>query len=86
MPVYRLNIGRYQKHLGHFESDAPWALEAMQDIAQRLPADEGYRVEMQVSDGERRYLEVGPSGIRVLGTEHSFRPLTQSATLLSLME
>ncbi|OHC14282.1 cytoplasmic protein [Stutzerimonas chloritidismutans] len=86
MPVYRLNIRRNQKHLGHFESDAPWALEAVQDIAQRLPAAEGYCIEMQVSDGERRYLEVGPSGIRVLGTERSFRPVTQRSALLSPVE
>lgn len=75
MPVYRLNIHRRGKRLGHFESDVPWALEAIQEIAQRLPSAEGYRVEMQVSDGERRYLEVGPNGIRLLGTEHSFLPL-----------
>jgi hypothetical protein len=41
---------------------------------------------MQVSDGERRYLEVGPSGIRVLGTEHSFRPVTQRSALLAPVE
>lgn len=86
MPIYRLNIHRDQKHLGHFESDTPWALEAVHDIAQRLPAAEGYCIEMQVSEGERRYLEVGPGGIRVLGTEHSFRSVTLRPSLLAPVE
>lgn len=76
MQIYRLIIRRHNKLLGHFESDTPWALEAMQDIAQRLLDCDGYQLETQVSEGERRLLESSSEGIRVLSTERVFKTAT----------
>lgn len=72
MTIYRLIIARHGRLLGHFESSAPWALEALRDIAASLPAGAGYHLRTQVSDGERRLLESTPAGTRVLASEHVF--------------
>lgn len=79
MQTYRLIIRRHDRLLGHFETSAPWAREALDDVLQRLPAIEGYRVEMQVSRGERRLLESSPAGLRLLSVEALFEPLPPDA-------
>ena len=68
MPLHRLVIYRHARLLGQFDSTTPDSLQATRDIAARLPAEEGYRFELYVADGERRLLEAGPDGIRVLGS------------------
>jgi hypothetical protein len=70
----RLIIHRHDGLLGYFESDTPGALEAARDIAARLSASDGYRLELLVADGERRLLESTPQGLRVLSREPSFKP------------
>jgi len=72
--TYRLVIYRHDRLLGHFESDTPWSREAARDIAARLSADDGYRLELLVADGERRLLESTPQGLRVLSREPEFKP------------
>ncbi|WP_406625200.1 cytoplasmic protein [Acidovorax sp. SDU_ACID1] len=72
MHTYRLVIRRHDKPLGHFESSTPWSREAVEDIAARLPAADGYRLELLIANGERRLLESGPDGIRVLSTDLIF--------------
>ncbi|TJZ74248.1 cytoplasmic protein [Chitiniphilus eburneus] len=79
MDTYRLIIHRHGRLLGHFESSTPGALEAVKDITARLGADDGYRIELQIADGERRLLESSPDGIRLLGCELLFRPVLLSA-------
>lgn len=71
MNRYRLMVSRNNRLAGHFESATPWALEAVQDIARCL-ADAGYAIQFQVADGERRLLESGPEGVRVLHSEPIF--------------
>lgn len=66
MQIYRLNIHRHGKFLGHFESGTAWSLEAVSDIAERLVEADGYRLELMAAKDERRLLESGPDGVRVL--------------------
>lgn len=37
MRAYRLVISRHGRLLGQFESDTPWAEDAIRDLLQRLP-------------------------------------------------
>lgn len=73
MHTYRLIIRRHDRLLGHFESDAPWSLDAVKDIATRLSERDGYRLELLMADGEKRLLESTPRGIRALSIEKLFR-------------
>lgn len=72
MNRYRLMVSRNNRLAGHLEYANPWALEAVQDIARCL-ADAGYAIQFQVADGERRLLESGPEGVRVLHSEPIFK-------------
>lgn len=74
MQKYRLIIQRHGQWLGHFDSDAPWAKEAVRSIAGCL-GELGYGLELQVADSERRWLESSPSGIKVLASEPLYRPM-----------
>ena len=76
MQIHRLIIHRNERLLGHFDSDVPWSLEAVQDIAARLPEADGYRLELLVASGERRILESSPSGVRVLASDPLLTPAT----------
>lgn len=72
MSTYRLVVQRHQKLLGHFESNTPWASEAVKEIAARFPKEEGFELELLVAKEERRLVEMSSSGIRVLGREPVF--------------
>ncbi|MFV3307857.1 cytoplasmic protein [Pseudomonas sp. NY15181] len=72
MQKYRLSIQRHGQLLGHFESDVPWAREAVRSIAGCL-GEQGFSLELQVAEGERRLLESTPEGVRLLGSEPLFR-------------
>ncbi|THF65573.1 cytoplasmic protein [Pseudothauera nasutitermitis] len=72
MTSHRLIIWRHDRLLGHFDSHTPWSREAVEDIAARLGEGDGYRLERQAAEGERRLLESTPGGIRVLGIEPLF--------------
>jgi len=74
MQKYRLIIQRHGQLLGHFDSDLPWAREAVQSIAGCL-GELGYGLELMVADGERRLLESSPSGIKLLASEPLYRPM-----------
>ncbi|MEN0105555.1 MAG: cytoplasmic protein [Pseudomonas sp.] len=75
MKKYRLVISSQAKLLGHFESDTPSALDAVKEIARCLAAN-GFDLELQVADGEQRLLLSGPDGIKTLGREALFNPVT----------
>ena len=74
MKTCRLIIHRHDRLLGYFESDTPQSLDAVRDVAARLNASDGYRLELLVADGERRLLESTPQGLRVLSREPLFKP------------
>lgn len=73
--TYRLSVHKNDTLLGHFESSTPWAKSALQDIAGRLSADDGYRLECFVAEDERRIVEAGPGGVKVLCSEHVFKTM-----------
>ena len=77
MTVYRLVIHRHGRLLGQFDSETPWAREAIADLLERLPEQDGYRTELFVAHDERRLLESGPQGLRVVGREPLFEPLSE---------
>ena len=79
MNRYRLMVHRDTKLLGHFESAVPWAQDAVHEIARCL-ADAGYDLELLIADSERRLLDSGPEGIRIVHSE----PIFKSATLHSV--
>ncbi|MBG6290150.1 cytoplasmic protein [Pseudomonas nitroreducens] len=74
MQKYRLIIQRHGRLLGHFDSDLPWANEAVSSIACCL-GELGYGLELLVADSERRLLESSPEGIKVLSSVPLYRPL-----------
>ncbi|WP_448681537.1 cytoplasmic protein [Pseudomonas nicosulfuronedens] len=74
MQKYRLIIQRHGQLLGHFDSDLPWAREAVRAIAESLDGQD-FDLELQVADSERRLLESSPAGIKVLASEPLFRPM-----------
>lgn len=80
MPHYRLLVHRHDKYLGHFDADTGDALHAGREIAARLPAGDGYRIEWLVAHAERRLLESGPDGLRVLSREPLFKPVRHLPT------
>lgn len=49
MKAYRLVISRHGRLLGQFESETPWADDAIRDLLQRLPVRDGYRTELFVA-------------------------------------
>lgn len=75
MNRYRLVVRRGTRLLGHFDSAAPWAQDAVQGIARCL-TDAGYDLELLVADSERRLLDSGPEGIRILSSEPIFKATT----------
>lgn len=79
MKAYRLVISRHGRLLGQFESETPWADDAIRDLLQRLPARDGYRTELFVAHEERRLLESGPHGLKVLCREPLFQSLPITA-------
>ncbi|MBD9629293.1 cytoplasmic protein [Pseudomonas sp. T] len=74
MQKYRLTIQRHGQLLGHFDSDLPWARDAVRAIAESLGGQD-FDLELQVADSERRLLESSPAGIKVLASEPLFRPV-----------
>ena len=81
MNAYRLVISRHGRLLGQFDSETPWAGDAIRDLLQRLPECYGYRTELFVAREERRLLESGPGGLKLLGREPLFQPLPITALL-----
>lgn len=72
MTTYRLDIFRFGRLIGQLQSEAPWAKEAIGDVAQRLPEKDGYSTKLFIAHDERRILETGPSGLRVISREPLF--------------
>ena len=72
MQTFRLIIHRQDKLLGHFDSDAPWAAEAIRALSDTLTGA-GYDLELLVATSERQLLESSPEGIRVLSREPIFK-------------
>lgn len=76
MQQYRFIVWRHDRLWCRIDVESPWAPEVAQDVAQRFPASEGYRIDSFVATQERRIVESGPDGMRLLSRE----PLYQAAT------
>ncbi|WP_460126078.1 cytoplasmic protein [Pseudomonas sp. S2_C03] len=72
MHTHRLIIRQHDKLLGHFDSSTPDARDAIREIASRFPESEGFEVQLFVAQQERRLLESGPEGIRLISIEPVF--------------
>ncbi|MNI54214.1 hypothetical protein D3C73_1091010 [compost metagenome] len=72
MHTHRLVIRQHGKLLGHFDSNTPSAAQAMREVASRFPESEGFELELFVAQHERRVLESGPEGIRLISSEPVF--------------
>lgn len=75
LQTYQLLIKKHERLLGHFESSAPWSKEAVEEIASQLRDVEGYQLEALIAVDERRIVESGPSGIKILAREYIFNPV-----------
>ena len=71
MTVYRLNLYRGDRLLGHFETATTCTLPDLRELVDRLSAD--YRVETLASYDEKRLVEASAEGIKVLYRELQFR-------------
>lgn len=74
MSSYRLLVQQQDRHLGHFDAEGAEALQAIHRIAALLRPEDGFQLELLVAHDERRLLESGPEGLRVLSREPLFHP------------
>ncbi|MFY4258195.1 cytoplasmic protein [Achromobacter xylosoxidans] len=75
MLKHRIVIHRHGELLGHFDASARMTRQAVMEIQALFKATDGFRCELRVEAGERRILESGPDGIRVLGSDTLFTPV-----------
>ncbi len=76
MKSYRLVVHQNGRLIGHFETSGRNALEDVCVARAIFGVTGGYQCELQVSDCERRMLESGPEGMKILMSEKCFRPMT----------
>lgn len=72
---FRLEVSLHGRAWCRIDADMPWASEAVGDIISRLPESAGYRVKIYVATEERRIVESGPEGVRLLAREPIFQSL-----------
>lgn len=78
MKSYRLVVRHNGRLVGHFDTRGQDALEDACVARAIFGVTGGYQCELQVSDSERRMLESGPDGMKVLMREPYFRPVTSA--------
>ncbi|MFU0852103.1 cytoplasmic protein [Kluyvera cryocrescens] len=78
MKSYRLVVRHNGRLVGHFDTSGQDALEDACVALAIFGVTGGYQCELQVSDSERRMLESGPDGMKVLMREPYFRPVTSA--------
>ncbi|HAT1572447.1 TPA: cytoplasmic protein [Kluyvera cryocrescens] len=78
MKSYRLVVRHNGRLVGHFDTSGQDALEDACVARAIFGVTGGYQCELQVSDSERRMLESGPDGMKVLMREPYFRPVTSA--------
>lgn len=79
LQTYQLVIRKNDRLLGHFESSSPWSREAVREVASALKHAGGFEIELLVAVDERRIVESGPTGIKVLAREHVFKSVSPDA-------
>ena len=78
MKSYRLVVRHNGRMVGHFETSGQNALEDVYVARAIFGITGGYQCELQESDCERRMLESGPEGMKILMSEKCFRPVTSA--------
>lgn len=78
MKSYRLVVRHNGRLVGHFDTSGQDALEDACVARAIFGVTGGYQCELKVSDSERRMLESGPDGMKVLMREPYFRPVTSA--------
>ena len=74
MKSYRLVVRQQGRVVGHFETTGSEALEDVCEVGSLFGAGGGYQCDLQVSDSEKRILESGPEGMKILSREKCYRP------------
>ncbi|AGJ84834.1 hypothetical protein WP3W18E01_13350 [Raoultella ornithinolytica] len=75
MKSYRLVVRQQGRIVGYFETAGNEALEDVCVARSLFGVTGGYQCDLLVSDSERRILESGPEGMKVLSREKCFRPV-----------
>ncbi|HEB0856362.1 TPA: cytoplasmic protein [Citrobacter freundii] len=76
MKSYRLVVRQHGRMIGHFDTSGTEALENICVARAMFGIAGGYDCELLVSDSERRMLESGPEGMKILMREACYRPGT----------
>ncbi|WP_368919022.1 cytoplasmic protein [Citrobacter sp. RHB21-C01] len=80
MKSYRLVVRQQGRVVGHFDTSGVDALADICVARAMFGVAGGYQWELLVADAEKRMLESGPDGMKILMREKCYRPVT--ATLL----
>ncbi len=76
MKSYRLVVRQNGRMVGHFDTCGTAALEDICVARAMFGIAGGYDCELLVADSERRMLESGPEGMKILMREACYRPVT----------
>lgn len=76
MKSYRLVVRQNGRMVGHFDISGITALEDICVARAMFGIAGGYDCELLVADSERRMLESGPEGMKILMREAYYRPMT----------
>ena len=76
MKSYRLVVRQHGRLVGHFDTSGTEALEDICVARAMFGITGGYDCELLVEDSERRMLESGPEGMKILMREACYRPMT----------
>lgn len=71
---YRLTIHRHGRYWGQFDCEGPDAQQRLDDLAARLPTEEGFQLQRLKGIGEERILSSSADGLRVLAAQIQYRP------------
>ncbi|HFZ8995728.1 TPA: cytoplasmic protein [Citrobacter freundii] len=76
MKSYRLVVRQQGRMVGHFDTSGLNALEDICVARAIFSVAGGYQCELLVADSEKRMLESGPDGMKILMREACYRPMT----------
>lgn len=74
MNSYRLVVRQADRLVAHVETTGTQAREDIQAIRALLHTVGEYQCQLLVSDSEKRILESGPEGLKIIHREKYFRP------------
>lgn len=81
MVRYRIRLWHREQLWGDFITEPQQGAAIVQTLLAQWPPELGYRCELARASDERRLLESGPQGIRLLGVEYLFEAMPALASL-----